>query len=1117
MTDHRVLDAARSVGLAGNHNLSALRRTVRAGPFGGENDRRRRLAALWRVLSVRIASGWVPRPLHHAGLRTAPLESGAGARSYWQPGGRRTGERVDDILSISPILSNSVHFQDVADILDRPVLAMVPPVGKWQRREGRPGWQRRDHGSLVMLTDPGSSVAEPYRILRVHMARLADQQDVQTIMVTSADVGEGTSTTAGNLAVALAESGSVVLLVSADLRRPQLHRFFSLPNTSGLSNLLADDATPGPQDGAKRPQITTGLWSVAPNLFVMPSGPPPPHPSNLLNSDTMRELLKKQRDLFDFVILDCPPAQGTTDFLALAPLVDGVLVVADAKSTDRQALHQLRDQVDRAGGNVVGAVLERSRQRTTRWSHYHDYYRLEASKTALPEELRRDSAPKPEPDSRPERGPLSQPPAFPADTAAARLLISLMSLACLLAGTAAYAVGMDVVRLGSLLVFCLLGVGSAPWQTNKALRLSTRLTLTMLTSLAVLTFVSMAMLTAQQWRPMAAFVVAASVCVPLHLAGLQLALRDVKASGWHWPPQEATLSLQWNALIHRWLASFLRSRSLLCAAVGGVLCLGSALAHRHIDPGFFGFLPEIGIAWYVGLALILLAVALSQPGQEHQIAIPVLLLLVVLTLTPALVYDLPRSQVAAKHVDLILQIRAQHRVDTAADIYNSWSGFFAATAWLCDITGIHDPIHLARFWPPLLGLFRLAVLRYLFGQVLQRPHQAWIAVALAVLADPIGADYFSPQSVGFVIGIAVFGLALSRIDDAQRLLLILVAGWVLAMSHQLSPYGVAGVLAVLVVFRQVRPWWTPLLVLAPAVLWALVHRGALSGFLSWEAIGRAQNFRPPKTAASSALERLPIVGQTVLALVVGIAIVGMIAGIALLRHRRELRPWVWACCPAVGLVLVAINPYGQEGIFRATLFGMPWLALLAGHCFSSPDRRASRLALFVVTSVLMGTFLIAAFGLDAINVIRSSDLAAFRYVQKHSEQTTRRHYVLALGDGDLPTSLPPRTERYQSIRPDILNEPVRQEPAFDADLQMRRLTARLLRFSRQPETRAQLYVVWSPVSSYYDWAYGLQSPDQFAALRDAFRRSRYWKVVSHRDGTYLFQFDTARYEQRGAA
>jgi capsular exopolysaccharide synthesis family protein len=1002
--------------------------------------------------------------------------------------------------------------EEVADILDEPVLAIIPPVGTKRRRQGKLGQRRWGDGSLVTLTDPSSSAAESYRMLRVHMSGLAAQRDIKTILVTSAAVGEGKSTAAANLAVALAESGAAVLLVSADLRRPRMHEFFSLPNTSGLSNLLADRSALHPKHGAKHAWITVGLWSVAPNLFVLPSGPPPPQPSTLLDSDVMRNFLKEQRDLFDFVILDSPPTEVVADSSALAPLVDAVLVVADAKSTDREALGQLRDQFNRTGGNVVGTVLNRSRQRTTSRSHsWHDDH-LQAFRSALPGELReRPPEPAPEPSPPPQPVAPSQQSESGADTVAARLVISSLSLACLVAGAAAYALGVDVIRLGGLLVFGLLGIGSAPWQTNRTLRLPARMTLTMLTSLAVLTFVSVAMLAVHEWRPKAAFAAAVLICVPLHLSGLQLALRDARASGWRWPAPEA-MSSQWRTLIHRRLAPLLHSRSLLCATAGGVLCLGSALTHRHIDPGFFGFLLDIGIAWYVGLALILLAIALSRPDQEHQIAIPVLLLLVVLTLTPALVYDGPRSQVAAKHVDLILQIRTLHELNATLDIYNSWHGFFAAMAWLCDITGIRDPIHLATFWPPLLGLFRLATLRYLFGQVLSRPHQAWVAVAIAVLADPIGADYFSPQSVGFVVGMAVYGLALSRTGDAQRLLLIFIAGWVLAMSHQLSPYGISGALIILVLLRQARPWWIPLLVLAPAVLWALVHRGALSGLISLKAVGRAQNFQPPKTVASSGLERLPVVGQTVLALVLGILIVGGIALIALLLHRRQLRLWALACCPAAGLALVAINPYGQEGIFRAALFGIPWLAVLAGHCFSASGR--SRLALLAVTSALAGTFLIASFGLDAANVMRPSDLAAFRYFYQHS--TGPRHYILALGAGDLPTSLPRQTGSFESVRRHRLNEPVRQEPAFDGDRQVKTLTARFLEFSRQPPARAQLYAVWSPVSSYYGRAYGLQSPDQFAALRDAFRRSRYWKVVFHQGDTYLFRFDASRY-QRSAA
>jgi hypothetical protein len=693
---------------------------------------------------------------------------------------------------------------------------------------------------------------------------------------------------------------------------------------------------------------------------------------------------------------------------------------------------------------------------------------------------------------------LDRPTEAAAQTVSARLALSSVSLAAFVFGAVAVALDVNPVRIGCLLVFSLLGIGSAPWQLNRAIRLPARMTLTTVTSLAVLTLVSQPMLALGQWHPLTAFVVVAAVCVPLHLAGLRLALSDAE---WARPRPSRV------PLVH--------STSMVLARVGAVLAISAALIHRHLDPGFYGFLPTIGIAWYVGIGLILAALALSRATEEREIAVPVLLLVVVLTLTPALVYDGPRSQSAAKHVDLVLHIMSAHRLDSTVEIYNSWSGFFTATAWLSGITGIRDPMRLATFWPALLAVFRISALRYLFGQVLHRPHQVWVAVALAVLADPLGADYFSPQSVGFVIGLAVYGLALSKTVEPYRLPLIFVAGWVLAVTHQLTPYGVGGVLLVLVVFRQVRPWWTPLLVLGPAVFWAAIHRGALSGFLSWDTLGRVQNFHPPKTAESSGLQRLPVVGYTVRALLLEIAILGLVALIALALHRREPRMWAFACCPAVGLVLVAVNPYGQEGIFRAALFGMPWLALMAAHCFPSSPRQprlvANRVTLFAVTTVLGGAFLVHAFGLDAINVIRPADVAAFRYFQEQRTDRTGKYYLLALGTGDLPTSLPVQPGDYRTLRRDDLKQPVRQERVPRPDLQMQALTARMLSYTEQRGRTISLYAIWSPVSSDNGWAYGIQSPDQFRALRDAFRRAPYWHVVLERDGTFLFRFEPTRY------
>ena len=254
--------------------------------------------------------------------------------------------------------------EDLAERLDRPVLATVPPLSKRVRQEGKLRWKRRHKNSLVTLEQPNSPAAESYRTLRTRLARLASQLDINSVMVVSAGVGEGKSTTAANLAVVLSETGKDVLLVSADLRRPRVHQFFGLPNKTGLSNLLTDGTPPGKRKGpvADGKQMASELWSVAPNLWVILSGPLPAHPSALMDSDAMRQFLKEQRDLFDFIVLDCPPALVVADAMALAPLADAVLVVADAKESDRELISRLKEEIEQVGGRIIGAVLNRSKQ-----------------------------------------------------------------------------------------------------------------------------------------------------------------------------------------------------------------------------------------------------------------------------------------------------------------------------------------------------------------------------------------------------------------------------------------------------------------------------------------------------------------------------------------------------------------------------------------------------------------------------------------------------------------------------------------------------------------------------------------------------------------------------------
>ncbi|GAB7040113.1 MULTISPECIES: hypothetical protein [Catenuloplanes] len=656
-----------------------------------------------------------------------------------------------------------------------------------------------------------------------------------------------------------------------------------------------------------------------------------------------------------------------------------------------------------------------------------------------------------------------------------RLALSAGSLLLLpLAGLCQLA-GAPGLRGAALLAFALLGLGSAPWAPLLRLPAGTRMALTALTALALPVIVGTGMLLTGVWHPLAAFVPLTVAAVVAH--GLSL-LRE--------PIARPALDGAASGLI---------------SVLGGALCLGAALTHRHLDPGLWGFLVRIGPVWYAGLALVLIGLATARAGTQTALAVSVLILALALTVTPALVYDGPRSQSANKHVELVQQIRALGTLDSSVRAYNAWPGFFAAVAWLCDVAGLRDPMRLAIAWPPLMAVFRVVALRYLAGRVLAVPYQAWIAVALAVLADPIGADYFSPQSLGFVLGLLAFGLALSAVR--HRIPLLAATGCVLAVTHQLSPYITGGILVVLAAFRWVRPWWTPAAVLLPAIAWTLVHFSAVSTFLSLRGVGDTANFRPPRTTAVDDLERLPIVTVSVVALSAGIVLLGLVAAGVLATRLRDERAWAMAACPAVGLIIIAGNAYGNEGIFRAALFGIPWLALLAAGAFT--ERR--RPALFVLTAALTTTFVTAAFSMDATNVSRPGDRAAFAYFLDRP----RGSWMLILGAGDLPSVPPTRERTHVSVYRPIL-DPVADRPANETpQAAVPRLTALLKDYAdREANWRTDhLYALWSPVTSYYGWEYGLHTRDDFAALRDAFAAAPGWSVAFRSGETVVFAYRPA--------
>ncbi|MBA3728199.1 MAG: polysaccharide biosynthesis tyrosine autokinase [Actinobacteria bacterium] len=244
---------------------------------------------------------------------------------------------------------------DLEDRAGVPVMAVIPQV---------PRWRKKSEARLITQEQPKSSVSEAYRTLRTSILFASVQRGLKTIMLSSAIPGEGKTTTASNLAVVLADAKKRVILVSADLRKPRLHKFFGLPNDIGLSNVLAGEVQPW--EALRDPGVE--------NLRIIASGPVPANPAELLQSERMGELLAELREVADFVILDTPPVLLVADSSALAPLVDGIVLVADAEGTTRGSVAHTRDQLEQVDAPLIGAVLNNFDPSTARSYNYRGYY-----------------------------------------------------------------------------------------------------------------------------------------------------------------------------------------------------------------------------------------------------------------------------------------------------------------------------------------------------------------------------------------------------------------------------------------------------------------------------------------------------------------------------------------------------------------------------------------------------------------------------------------------------------------------------------------------------------------------------------------------------------------------
>lgn len=288
------------------------------------------------------------------------LMTGVGLAVYLE-GIDNTIRSVDDVKRYAQLPALGV----IASLTGRRLRLRSLMAGGGPARESNGG-----HGSRLLLNKFAlSPMAEAYLQLRTSVMHSMSGRMVKTLLVTSSLPGEGKTTTAANLAASLARTGASVLLVDADLRRPNLHRLFEVDNNLGLSMILSNP-------GLSKPEALEMVVRYDESqLFLLTSGPVPPNPAELLGSEQMRSLLTYLKGSFAYIIIDSPPIAPFTDGVLLSPVVDGVLLVVEGGKSSREAVQRSRDVLSSVGAKILGAVLNQVDLSSP--EYYYQGYRYE--------------------------------------------------------------------------------------------------------------------------------------------------------------------------------------------------------------------------------------------------------------------------------------------------------------------------------------------------------------------------------------------------------------------------------------------------------------------------------------------------------------------------------------------------------------------------------------------------------------------------------------------------------------------------------------------------------------------------------------------------------------------
>ncbi|MGI6298239.1 MAG: CpsD/CapB family tyrosine-protein kinase [Saccharofermentanales bacterium] len=220
---------------------------------------------------------------------------------------------------------------------------------------------------LITHHDPLSAIAEAFKITRTNIEFSSINSNTRSLMITSSSQGEGKTSIFSNLAIAYAQMGRKVLLVDADLRRPSVHRYFGYINRRGLTNVLIGA---GHYSEFILPTLTE-------NLSILPAGPIPPNPADLLMSQTMTDLLEELEQVYDLVLIDTAPVGLVTDAAILSTKVGGTIFVVRSGVTNKKMLKRAVAMLEQVNARVLGYIMTGIDVESEDYTYYYMEYKSE--------------------------------------------------------------------------------------------------------------------------------------------------------------------------------------------------------------------------------------------------------------------------------------------------------------------------------------------------------------------------------------------------------------------------------------------------------------------------------------------------------------------------------------------------------------------------------------------------------------------------------------------------------------------------------------------------------------------------------------------------------------------